>query len=108
MAELKTNLGLAVRMYEFGAPPPRIDMFVIPHACATRGDAGRGRRAGHFSKDKPGPALSPSADMHDVAIPRYALDGRLHGHRRDNDPILQLHFAKLEGCEHGPSRLFLA
>ena len=102
MAELQANPGLAIGMDEVGDPPPRGDMLVLPHAGATRRDAGRRRWAGHFREDQPGAALSPRAEMHEVEIPRHAVDRGVHGHRRDHDAVRQFQFPQLEWCEHRP------
>ena len=46
--------------------------------------------------------------MDEVEIAGDAVDRRVHGHWRDDDPVLKLHFAQLEWRKHGPGGLFIA
>ncbi|CAB4922794.1 unannotated protein [freshwater metagenome] len=79
---------------------PGLLLLVVPDAGAARGDASVGRGADHLGHDKPGAAERAGAEVDQVELAGDTVDGRVHVHRRDDNPVGELEIAKFEGQEH--------
>src|SRR3954451_2389888 len=75
-------------------------MIAVPHARAAGADARPGRDAGHLGEDKAGSAERALAIMDEMEIVGRAVHGRIHVHRRYDDPVLEPHLPKLERRKH--------
>ena len=98
MTELQAELRGRVGVDEIDDPLPGRLLLVVPQARAAERDARLGRDAGHLGEDQPGAADGARAVMHEVPVARNAVLGRVHVHRRHDDPVVEHHVAQAEAA----------
>ena len=100
MADLAADLGLGLGMHKIREPLPRRLVFGRIETGAAQGNPALGAHTSHLGIDQPGAALGAFGVMHEMPIGRAAVDGLVLRHGRDDDAVLELHVAQLEGREH--------
>ncbi len=85
---------------EPGDPPPGRLVFGRVHPGAARRDPALRRNADHLGHHQRGTACRLAAEMDQVEVGRRAIAGRVHIHRRDDDPVLELQVAQPDRLEH--------
>ena len=100
MADLHAEFRIGFRMHKVhDALPGRLML-----RCVETGTAGCdppfGADAGHFGIKQTGASLCAFPIMHHVPVGGDAIDGLVLSHRRDDQPVLQMHVAKPIGGEH--------
>ena len=79
---------------------PGVGLCPRPQARAAGRDARVGRRTGHLDEHQARAAERPRGVVREVPVVDEPVDGRVLGHRRDHDAILQRHAAQHERREH--------
>ena len=100
MAQLKANGRIGVLVHMADDALPGALLVVVPQPRAAGRDAGVGRRAGHLGHHQRGAAHCPGRQVHQVVVARHAVQRRILGHRRDDDPVFQRQAAHGVWREH--------
>ena len=100
MAELQADGRIGVLVHMVDDALPGAPLVVVPQPRAAGRDAGVGRRAGHLGHHQRGAAHRPGPQMHQVVVAGDAVQRRILGHRRDDDPVFQRQAAHGVRREH--------
>ena len=103
MAELHADLCVRPVVDKIDDAFPRLDMFVVPDARIAGRYPSFRRNLRHLGKHQTGPADSPAAQMDKMKIGRRPVQvvGRVHAHRRHDDPVGERQIAQRVGSKHG-------
>ena len=107
MAQLNTELGIAVGMHELDDARPAVTLFGVPQTRASGGDARIGRHAGHLGHHQPRAAHGARAQVHKVVVGGLAAFTRVLRHGRYHHAVLERDAAHGEGREHRRHRAVL-
>src|SRR4051794_7670055 len=100
MADLRADFRLGLGMDEIDqALPSHLMLWSIETRTPWR-DAAFRADAGHLDIRKAGAALGPLGIVGKMPVGRTAVDGLVLRHRRDDDAVLQRHFAQPKRREH--------
>ena len=100
VAELRANRCLAVLVGEPDDPPPRGDVLVAVHAAASGRDPPLRRDTDHLAHHQRRTTERPGAEVHEMEVARRPVDRRVHVHRRDDHPVLEVEVAETQRGEH--------
>ena len=87
-------------MHEADDPAPRLRLLLAPETGAARCDSRFRRDAQHLAHHEPGAAERTRPQVDQVEVADVAVARRVHVHRRDDDPVLELELAQPERHEH--------
>ena len=105
MADLHGELGIGIGMNPVRNALPGLLLLRRVSPGAARRDAPLGADTGHLGKHQPRPAHGARAQMHEVIVSGHAVHGRVLGHGRHHDAVLEREPAQPVGQEHGRRRL---
>ena len=100
MSDLHAEFRIGFGMDKIYDPLPGCLLFWGVKTWTAGCDPSLGADAGHFGIKQTGAALCAFPVMHHMPVGGEAVDGLILRHRRDDQPVLQMHVAKPVGGEH--------